>query len=375
MKVAIISGGIPTIAYPIHGIFEFDQAKALAQKGIDVAYIVIDFRNVTFKRKFGLRRYDREGVHVFELSLPLGVYRRALPILQWLLLIPFRTMLKSFGKPDIIHAHFYSISAIATILKRKYHIPFVITEHSSKLNKDPSRISKLDKRLASKAYRHCDQLICVSQALHDNLSRNFKHESVVIPNMVNDTVFHFRETPSSVAPFVFVSVGNLLPIKGFDTLINAFARAKENAYLYIIGGGPEKEALECQISQLHLEHHVKLLGLMERSEINKVFQQSHVFVLSSRSETFGVCYIEAMYAGLPVIATRCGGPEEFVDKSNGILVSIDNPDELAYAMNNIRSLYSKYDSEQISKTCIAKFSPVVIAEKLISIYSRHIKTQ
>ena len=115
MKVAVISRGIPTANDPVYGIFEFDQAKALAIQGIDVALIVIDFRNFSYKREFGLLKYKKDGVNVFELSLPIGVYRRAIPILQQLLLVPFRAMLNSFGKPDVIHAHFYTIAAIATI--------------------------------------------------------------------------------------------------------------------------------------------------------------------------------------------------------------------------------------------------------------------
>lgn len=368
MKIAIISRGIPSTESPLYGLFEFDQAKALAKKGLDVAFIVIDYRNCSYHRKYGLMQYQKDGVSVFELSLPLGIYRRALPILQRLLLIPFRSMLKSFGKPDIVHAHFYSIAAIATILKQRYGIPFIITEHSSKLNKDAASISKIDKTLASKAYQFCDQLICVSQALRNSISRNFKHESIVIPNMVDDMAFQLHTIPSDASPFVFVSVGNLIPIKGFDILIKAFAQIKEGTKLYIIGDGPERENIKGLICQYQLEQHVELLGQLERTEINKVFQQSHVFVLPSRSETFGICYIEAMYAGLPVIATRCGGPESFVDSRNGLLVSIDDVDALSHAMMDIRLNYANYDPLHISQNCINQFSPSIIASQIIEVY-------
>ena len=213
MKIAIVSRGIPNKHYPLNGIFEFDQAKALALKGHEVAFVAIDFRNLSYKRKFGLRQYKTDGVDVFELSLPLGIYRRGLPILQRLLLIPFRAMLKSFGKPDVVHAHFYSIAAVASIIKDKYGIPFVVTEHSSKLNKPAEQISRLDKRLAAKAYQSCDQLICVSEALRKNILQNFQQDSIVIPNMVDNQCFQYPGKAKSTSPFVFVSVGNLIPIK------------------------------------------------------------------------------------------------------------------------------------------------------------------
>lgn len=369
MKVAIISRGIPSEKYPLYGIFEFDQAKALAQKGIEVAFVAIDFRSHSFRRKYGLIQYEKNGVQVFEFSLPINVYRKAIPLLQRLLLIPFKAMLKSFGRPDVVHAHFYSIAAIANVLKKKYNIPFVITEHSSKLNKPAEEISDLDKRLAIHAYQNCDQLICVSEALRTNQLQNFNHDSLVIPNMVDNSIFQRSKTSPETTPFVYVSVGNLIPIKAFNTLIEAYAKAKEHTKLYIIGEGPEKNRLQSQIKELQLEDQVILLGQLERSEINTVYQKSHVFVLPSQSETFGVSYIEAMYAGLPVIATRCGGPESFVNECNGLLVPVNDVAALAGAMKTIRNNYSSYDSKLISRSCQERFSPSIIADKLIEVYS------
>lgn len=369
MKVAIISRGIPTPKDPIYGIFEFDQAKALANKGVEVAFIVIDFRSWAARRKYGLSQYEREGVHVFELSLPINRYRKTIPILQRLLLVPFRAMLKSFGEPDVVHAHFYKIGAIAAILKKKYGIPFFITEHCSEFNKPINQINHWDIRSANKAYPFCDVLICVSEALRYSILQNFGHDSIVIPNIVDCQSFIYSNQSKSTSPFVFVSVGNLIPRKGFDKLIDAYAQTNKQTKLYIIGEGPERRNLETQIQNLGIQEQVELLGRLERSEINKVFQKCNVFVLPSQLETFGVCYIEAMFAGLPVIATRCGGPEFFIGESDGILVPVNDKHSLVEAMNNIRENYMNYDPKQISLTCMERFSPEVIAGRLISTYN------
>lgn len=369
MKIAIVSRGVPTKDDPLNGIFELDQAKALVGQGVEVAIVAIDFRSMDYKRKYGLLKYDLNGIKVFELSLPLGVYRRAIPMLQRLFLMAFRAMLKSFGQPDVIHAHFYSIAAIASIAKEKYGIPFFITEHSSKLNKPANQISALDKQLASNAFLYCDKLICVSETLRKNILQNFGRDSIVIPNMVDNESFHYLEQVKKDLPFVFVSVGNLIPIKAFDKLIESFSRVKETAKLCIIGDGPERENLQNQIYKLQLCSQVELLGRLNRYEINNVFQKSHVFVLPSQSETFGVSYIEAMYAGLPVIATRCGGPESFVDESNGVLVPVNDVEALAKAMQTMRDDFDIFDPRQISANCIARFSPEVIAKQTIKTYS------
>src|SRR5690606_12759224 len=88
--------------------------------------------------------------------------------------------------------------------------------------------------------------------------------------------------------FTFVSVGSLNYNKGFDVLINAFKKANfsQNVYLKIIGKGEEYNNLQKQINQLGLNNQVQLLGFMTRSKISGVMQESDVFVLASRSETF-----------------------------------------------------------------------------------------
>jgi hypothetical protein len=185
MNVFVISRGIPSEKYPLYGIFEFDQAKALQENGINVSMLVINFLPIFKRRKFGLLSYKKQGVNVFELSLPVGAYRRGVVFLQELLCILYRKAVKSAGKPDLIHAHFYFIGSIASILKKRYHIPLVITEHSSKLNKDFAQISKIDCKIANNAYKNADLVISVSKILSQNLKQNFRTDSKVIHDIID----------------------------------------------------------------------------------------------------------------------------------------------------------------------------------------------
>ena len=103
--------------------------------------------------------------------------------------------------------------------------------------------------------------------------------------------------------------------------------------------------------------------------------ESDVFVLASRGETFGVVYIEAMSAGLPVIATTCGGPEDFVDESNGILVPVNDVEALTDALIKIYKTANNYDRSNISRLTQQKFSPKTIASQLTDVYIDVIKNK
>jgi len=102
--------------------------------------------------------------------------------------------------------------------------------------------------------------------------------------------------------------------------------------------------------------------------ISKKLKSSDCFVLASQNETFGVVYIEALACGIPVIATKCGGPEEFVSEENGFLVPVDDIDSLVKAMRDIYENSKNYDREKISKVTAGLFSPNEIANRLLEVY-------
>lgn len=370
MKVFVISKGMPTEKYPLNGIFEFDQAKALANVGNDVAMLVIDFRSRSYKRKYGFFEYEKDGVKVFELSLPLGIYRRALPILKRFLVKLYKKAVKSVGKPDVIHVHFYSIAAIASVLTKKFDVPFVVTEHSSKLNRNIKEISKLDVKLAKKAYKNADKVITVSNALAKNLKENFGVDAVVINNIVDVAKFQYvKREPKDV--FTFISVGNLIQIKGFDLLIEAFADAfndDKSVSLKIVGAGLERERLQAIVNQYDMSDRIILLNEVGRDKLKDIYQDGDAFVLASRSETFGVVFIEAMATGLPVIATDCGGPSDFVNEKNGYLIPVDDKKSLVDALVKMRNNAYSFNTLEVSELTVKQFSPENIGNALTNLF-------
>lgn len=128
-----------------------------------------------------------------------------------------------------------------------------------------------------------------------------------------------------------VSAGRLVPEKGYDILIDAFARVHAEhpaATLTIYGDGPLRADLQARIDRRGLARRVTLAGHV--ADLGPPLAQADLFVLASRREGFGNVLVEAMAAGTPVIATRCGGPDSFIRHGdNGWLVPSEDPQALA----------------------------------------------
>jgi glycosyltransferase involved in cell wall biosynthesis len=362
MKIFIISQGVPSESAPLNGIFAWDQALALKKLGHEVSVMALDFRRV-FDRRFGKQYFKKDGINVYQYSLHTGIYRRFLPVLGRVCAIVYSDMVKEQGDPDVVHSHFYFMGAILASMPKRPACPVVITEHSSKLNKDASLISELDKKLARMAYDYADGVIAVSNALAKKLKTNFSVDAEVIPDMFNLPKVEPVAKDDNV--FRVVSVGRIVRGKGFFKLVNAFYQAQipENSELIIIGDGPLKEFIQEGL----VNHRTRLVGLKSREEIVRYLQSADMFALLSQSETFGVSCIEALSVGLPVLVTRCGGPEDFINESNGMLVPVGDMEEAGVAISKM--YLKKYDKEAIKKDCYEKYSPDAVARRLVEYYA------
>ncbi len=371
MFIVIVSRGFPTIQYPLNGIFEFDQAKALANYGHKVVYVALDLRSFRRKRKFGLQRLEKEGVEVWNYNFPLGNLPRGLlkSMGKRAFAKLYKKIVKEHGKPDLVHAHFWDIASYVGAYCKKREVPFVITEHSSLVNK-PILEQKFANRLKG-IYGNASALIAVGSALAKNMQKHTGASAIIVHNIVDVSGFSVREEGAATDKATFISAGNLVKSKGFDITLKAFAKCKErfgDARLIIMGGGVEEENLKALAKTLGVTDSVTFTGKYQRGDFAQALKGSDVFVLASRSETFGVVYVEAMAAGLPVIATRCGGPEDFVDETNGVLVDVDDVEQLAQAMERIYLDKKAYDNKKIRERTVGKFAPQSIAERLTKTY-------
>lgn len=370
MYILIISHGYPTNKYKMDGIFQFDQAKALVKAGCKVVFAAIDIRSIRRWRKWGLDRHEMGGVHVFLINIPCGRLPSAIKykVTSIGLNILYKCILKEFGKPDVLHAHFTHIGYVASKLKRKINVPLVITEHSSLILKP-----EIERQLlytAANAYRQANAVLAVSPSLVKVIDKNFHIKSQYVPNIVDTDIFFYEPRGSSKA-FNFVSTGNLIYGKRMDLIIEAFHKAFHDfshVTMTIFGEGDERAKLEGLIKKYSLENRVVLMGMCSRKTIVEKLKECDCFVLASRAETFGVAYIEALATGIPVIATACGGPECFVHDRNGVLIPVDDIDALICMMRYMYTNYRAFDREKIAVEIKRKFSPECVAKMLVEVY-------
>lgn len=382
LRVFVAGRGIPTVKYPLRGIFEYDQAKALAQAGCSVIYAAIDMRSFRHARTWGLQTFLKDGVIVYLYNIPAGKVgsRIKKAIASWFLKSVYQKAVRDHGQIDILHAHFPEIGSGTISLAEQTGLPFIYTEHFSRVVQE--RVKRSLGIAVRKIYAAADLVIAVSPDLKHRLEQRYPVKPEVIPNIVDTATYHYAPgLKKAERPFTCISVGALTGSKSMDLTIRAFAaafyhgsrgsvRQADGPILHIFGDGPERGKLEHIISSSDLDGRVFLHGQVSRNVIAECMAGSDCFVLASRSETFGVVFIEALAAGLPVVSTMCGGPEHFIHAGNGMLVPVDDETALASALKAISEKIDSYNREAVSREISEQYSPEAVSEQLIAWYKR-----
>ena len=255
---------------------------------------------------------------------------------------PVFRAIKAFS-PDIVHAHSTKAGYAARLACAVLRKPVIFTAHGWAFTEGrrlwKRKLLAWAERLAAKV---TTKIICVSE--HDReLALRWKvakpQQLVVIHNGVDlrpfleaDGTALRRELKLGDLP-IMTFVGRLAPPKDLMTLLEA-VKALSDGVLLVVGDGELRPQVEKYVQEHGLEGGVRLLG--QRSDIPEILAASDIFVLSSFWEGLPYTIIEAMMAGLPVVATRVGGVPELVeDGVTGFLVPPKDPGALAEALRKL----------------------------------------
>jgi glycosyltransferase involved in cell wall biosynthesis len=238
------------------------------------------------------------------------------------------------GRYDVAHAHLVHADwylASASVFARQ--VPLVSTKH----NHDPFRRLAPFRVVEQTAMRRYRAVIAISQSL-SAFTEEVAHVRTV--EVIPYGLPLGRSTPAERCPnggLRALGVGRLTRQKGFEVAIRAFASVQKHfpqAQLTIAGEGEERESLSRLIEEVGLTDSVTLLG--ERHDISALMQKADVLVHPARWEGFGIVLLEAMSAGLPIVASRVGAiPEVVDDEETGLLVPPEDPQALAKAVLRI----------------------------------------
>ena len=383
--ILFIPSWYPSNDAPLLGTFFQEQAEMFAEVGHKVGVLharfhdlpsstwlkgptdkitITEENNLTVVRA-RVRLYQPGPLHRIS-----PIYRASVRSRERLALRMYDAYKQQNGAPDIIHAKCTMWGAIlAQAISKRENIPYVVTAGASVFAR--GIVGPRECKTAKQALESANQLLSVSSTLAEDLERILKipaTEFTTVPNMIDLHNFPFKN-PAENEEFTFGYLANLVADKGHNTLLHALVKVP-NCKLLLGGSGPLRGRLESLCNELNISNRVTFTGAIPRGEAHTFFEQIDAFVHPSRYETFGIVLLESLATGRPVVATRCGGPNDIVREQDGILVAVDDAEALAKGMQEL--MLRDWDTTAMRAGVEERYTKDTIRQQLLEIYKHHL---
>ncbi len=381
---------LPSWYLPEGGQFVRHQALVLKERGVDVHNLA----NVSL----GWRKYGRKALDFATYPLvPYFTEEDGIPVLRsFTRPIPRATVLnirlwarrtlrmydmyfQRFGHPDLIHAHSATWAAYAAaLIKRRYGIPYVLTEHRGMFGyrSDYARGFFQDEfePFFRAGFSYADCIIPVSDQLIPKIKTYCERDVPfrVIGNIVDTDFFAPSSDRKEHTLTRFVSVNGYYREKGYDILLPAWDKLcdrRRDVHLTIVGENFDSPEFQRIWSACRHKDTVTFTGELNREGVREQLRKADAFVISSRVEAEPVAVLEAMAMGLPVVASEVV-PEYETPTLCGMRVPVENPDALALALNRMADSYKRYDAAAIRNHTIQIASKQIVTKQLMDVYTR-----
>lgn len=377
MNVLIIPSWYPSGADRLMGIYHKDFAKALAKrKDINVNMLFIDRQMLShpikylFMEKKELINEENYNIYIKKM-LDVKKINEDLQIRNYVKTLDkaFKEYLKVNEKPDVIQA-MVSIPAgyAACKLGEKYNIPVVVTEHASYFK---TFFEGKNKKYGNYVLAHA-RFSTVSKFMAKHI-KDLGYACDVIPNLVDVEAFKVKRKKVKGIRLVIVSA--FRKGKRLDDAIEALKilveEKKLDARLTIIGEGMDNY-YQNRCHELKMDEYVDFVGRKTKREIAEILKEHNILLITSQMETFAIPGIEGLASGMPVVATKCLGPEEYIDERCGKLVDVGNIEEMAQAIVEVYENLDNFNQEYLIGVA-DKYSEKNVIDKIINVYKDVIK--
>jgi glycosyltransferase involved in cell wall biosynthesis len=282
-----------------------------------------------------------------------------------------KSITDKFGEPDLIHGHIYAQPAF---IARRYfkQTPLIMSDHwTGFVNGYYDAFPAWKKAAFRKSSQWAFCTTVPSPFLKEAMVKHgFQGQFQIMGNVI-ESVPKVEKADKSVTRLL--SVADLHDHnKNVSGSLRALASIEEKFQFDIIGDGVDAAKLKNLCRDLGLQGQVNFLGRKSNLEVLQHISEADFLLVNSRFETFSMITAEALASGVPVIATRCGGPEQFIDETNGILIDKDSPEQLKSALRLALSRKALFDSQAIRREFQNRFSAEAIGREFNELYQKAI---
>ena len=381
LHVLVLPSYYPTAHGPYSGTFFQDWAGALHRVGVTTGVAYVEGRGLRTFSLGAIKETHFQTTTAVEAGVPTVRLAGWNPLAQftpggllWIRLAQrvIRQYIDRYGRPDVIAAQSVLWAGAAALrAKATWNLPYVITEVHTGFG--TGTVTGAEAAISRKAFAHAEAVVAISENLRAKLAAMGAARAVpLIPCTMDEAYWTLPPQPRTRVPFTFYGQAHLTPRKGFDLLIRAFARrfrGDSGVRLVIGGDGPIRADLETLAAASGVQAQVTFLGAIPRDAVRDAMWAANCFVLPSHAENFGVVLIEALSTGLPIVSTRCGGPEDIINDEVGILLRPGDEDGLADALVAMRARAS-FDADAIRAYAVRRYGYGVVGAQLRDLYRR-----
>ncbi|MBA3647932.1 MAG: glycosyltransferase [Chitinophagales bacterium] len=377
-KVLFTTRWYPNRIDPLDGNFIENHARAIHRFAhLVVLYVGADKNlsdagyDVQISAPYGFKvihvyyRNNDVGKNFFARSIKFFRYVKA-TLLGW------KEAQREFIMPDVCHVNILTRAAVLPLyLRFRYHIPYLITEHSSiYVSLEPHWLAYLKIHTRYVAHR-AFVITTVSTALQNAMIRfGIRGRYQVIPNVVftKQTIIVKEQT----ADVRMVTIANANDArKNINAIIRVFGFLEPqiplaNLHIIIAGIYDQGEALAEELKLLNKK--IFFHYGLQNQKVYDFLNQCSFLIVNSFSETFSMAAAEALASGIPVITTKAGGPEEFITEERGLTIAINRDDQLAEAMKWMYKHHPEFSPEKLQEFVASHFSEEVVGKTFLDIY-------